>query len=62
MSCTVGFGKLFSQSSPNAPALLPLCHAAKASYGNSQKQLTKPTVQFILSLSIHSPNSLNHFS
>ena len=52
MSCTVSLETVFSEfywcTSPPA-----LCNAAMASKGNSKKQLTKPTVQFILSLSIY---------
>ena len=43
--------KLFSQSSTDVPALLPCAILPKEARGMHKKQLTKPTVQFILSLS-----------
>ena len=43
--------KLFSQSSTDVPALLPCAILPKEARGMHKKQLTKPTVQFLLSLS-----------
>ena len=39
---------------------MALCHVAKAILGTDKKQLTKPAVHFILSLSSHSDDATGH--